>query len=261
MNRLSFYGACLMCLSATAAFGDSFFDDFQGYSVGVGVAAQSSKWQRFPGWATDALIQQDPANAANKAANITDNLASSPTYADVVTKNMSNLFTSGNKVKLSFDFYLNGSGDTYPQVNIGPLVSPGGGDYNQATGIFFNDGAAGNVEALAWIPGGANVIQLGNVSLQNWHHLDIVMDKTGSTVNLSYWVDNLPITATLSQTLTDPAGWNAIEMGTYTGDNNASTFVLIDNLSAQNVPEPSSLVLFGLGAAGVIVWVRRRRRA
>lgn len=225
----------VLASSVRAEFAEQF-----NYPNGGLVAQSGGKWQFFPGWTVDALV-------TNGSVNITDNAGQQP---DVVAS-FANIFATGDRAALSFDAYIHGSGDTYPQVNMGP----GSYDYNQFFGVFFNDGAVGKLDLLCW--GGGGNVNIGTVSPDQWHHLDIVMAKSGTTVNLSAYLDGLPTSAANWTPLTDAQGFNRLELGAWASDGDPNTYVLIDNVSLNNVPEPAGLALLAFG--GLLCLVRRKR--
>jgi hypothetical protein len=231
----------------------------------TGIVAQNSGvWHSWGGGTAggDCVNVVDPANPGNHVSLFTDSPNGS---APDDCTNFGNILT-GNAASLSFDIYVSGvvlSG-TYPQINLGPQsfeVYPPL-QYGQTLCNGFWSDASGNWVWDAGIGGPGST--LAALSQDVWHHIEILATKSGPQVTFSFALDGTPLAGTrVIANFTDPYGLNAIEMGALGAvDPATGNFVLVDNLVAASLPEPSSLVLTGLGVAGFFgcAWRRGRRR-
>jgi hypothetical protein len=251
--------AVMILLPLGAAFGDTLYDfENPPYVVGQGVIASTgtAAWHYW-GQAVsgvDAVVMTDPANAMNQVLNMAN-----PTSLDVVT----NYFTSplsGSVPRLSLDVYLtsgtDGVADNFiPQVNWGPGSLFDAGNYANVQCNWFREGtstAYGN-----WSTN--NGTSIADLSIDEWHHLDIFATDLGDNVSFSFYHDGIGSNASLTLPKVSE-GLNAIEIGAGSSDGNANTYVLLDNLAVV-VPEPSSAVLLGaaLASVGWAFWRRRRK--
>ncbi len=102
-----------------------FADNFQNYPTGAGIVANSAGvWSFFPLTTNDALVVQDPLNAANHVLNITNNSLSGTSgdgSPDIIATFPSIISGAGSAV-VSFDMYMAGS-----NLDTGPTDQPWAG--------------------------------------------------------------------------------------------------------------------------------------
>jgi hypothetical protein len=257
MKRCLFATVCAWLTLVTAGHA-AFVENFDSYVPGLGVAAQSAgKWVPWPGApVVDALVTSDPLRPGN-ALNITDNPAGTP---DVVAATMSDIFLTGPNQLFSFDVLIHGTGDFLPQINLGSWTAVTNGTYSGVLLNFVNYPGAGDllIQPYGGGAGGGGAIATG-LAPDQWHHIDLFLHKVGNQVNVASVANGVP-GATAFVTLAYPDGFSTIELGTYTPDNVAGTYVLVDNIDAHLIPEPSTLALAALGLLGLTFFGRRRRK-
>jgi hypothetical protein len=143
----------------------------------------------------------------------------------------------------------------------------------QASANLFSsaDGSTGSLDiavvnnggTLDWAAALNNEVWIGAVSgagqpvtLNSWTHLQVDVIN-----NLATFYINGVAQAGTESTITNPfAGWGSMHLGVTPGGGSAFTGN-IDELTISSVPEPSSIAaLCGLGAMGLFIAARRRRK-
>ncbi len=104
-----------------------------------------------------------------------------------------------------------------------------------------------------------------------WHNVAVTFTSNGVTGTQTLYVDGqVAGTSSVAGTISSNAG-TALAIGAWGGDGNGFSNSSLNDFRVYNtvltqaqiqaIPEPSSVVLFGLGAAGLVLAARRRRKA
>jgi hypothetical protein len=93
------------------------------------------------------------------------------------------------------------------------------------------------------------------VALGSTHRVTIGLDQTGATLASSLYLDGTLVGTT---TATNLSGYSISQIALR--QSNAATMgnVLVDNLDVYTIPEPSTMLLVGIGLAGIVALRRRK---
>ena len=220
-----------------------FFDGFN-YPNGGLVANSGGVWQVWEGFGNDDGVIGGAVDFTGFASLAPD-----------VEAQFTNILAGTTKAVFSYDFFISGSGDNTPQINLGPDNWGPGYNYDGVLITFFNLGGPGTLN-VATNQGGN--LPLGTVSLNQWHRMEVDIVQAAGNAYYSFWIDGVPNPVTNWSVLDPIRGLNAVELGAIGTDGNPATFILVDNVCA-GLPEPTTLSLLALGGLGLLRRARARR--
>jgi hypothetical protein len=259
---LTFLGLVLLLVFSVTNGSADVLDNFDSYGTGALSAVSGGMWRTWNGSSLDAQVVAEGTSSPNAIAfSALADLSNH--YPDVVIYNNGNLL-AGGMATFSADFYVkSGNAHVALAFQLGSGDSSNNSiDYgSDIASLLIGYGATGS-EVHLWdpdtIPGYFPL--LTTVTCDAWHNLSLVV--TGGTSGFSdVYVDGALVFNNYAfASLTNPNGFNAIELYTgYVGgtlDPSAGDGYLLDNISltgsTASVPEPSTLFLLSLGLMGLV---------